>query len=105
MGAPTAALPLPPGATDFTGRDLELDWICARAARPGTTGPVMLLSGLPGIGKTSLAVKAAERLGERFRDGRYFIDLQGLAAEPLSSENVLARLIQAIAPDIGRFSH
>ncbi|MEU4559442.1 helix-turn-helix domain-containing protein [Actinoplanes sp. NPDC023936] len=101
------ALPLPRTITDFTGRDAERDWIRSRAtaAKPGEPGPVLLLSGSPGIGKTSLAVTAAAELAEAFPDGRYFLDLQGLAEQPLSPTAVLVRLIQAVAPQIGRFSH
>jgi transcriptional regulator with XRE-family HTH domain/tetratricopeptide (TPR) repeat protein len=100
------ALPLPRAVNDFTGRDAELAWIRRRAvaADPGEPGPVLLLSGLPGIGKTSLAVRAAAELAGMFPDGRHFLDLQGLAEEPLSPAAVLTRLIQAVTPGIGRFS-
>ncbi|MEU4559443.1 helix-turn-helix domain-containing protein [Actinoplanes sp. NPDC023936] len=99
-------LPLPRAVADFTGRDAELAWIHDRAAAAKATAPspVLLLSGLPGIGKTSLAVRAAAELAGLFPDGRHFLDLEGLAGEPLSATTVLTRLIQAVAPDIGRFS-
>jgi transcriptional regulator with XRE-family HTH domain/tetratricopeptide (TPR) repeat protein len=103
----SGTLPVPAAVADFTGRDAEREWIHTRAsaARAGTSGPVLMLSGMPGIGKTSLAVRAATDLAGEFPDGRHFLDLQGFAEQPLSPTAVLARLISVVAPGIGRFSH
>ncbi|WP_229068590.1 helix-turn-helix domain-containing protein [Actinoplanes sp. DH11] len=92
-----AGLPLPRAVPDFTGRAGELDTIRTRA---GAGEPVraILISGPPGIGKTSLALHAAAGLAADFPDGQYFVDLQGLSTQPLSPFDVLSRLIRAVDP-------
>lgn len=84
---------LPPRPASFTGRAEELQLIEShlREAGPG----LVWLSGLPGVGKTALAVEAAHRLRSRFTDGRLFIELNGFTpnAEPTSAGEALAHLL------------
>ncbi len=84
---PPGGCDLPRGAADFTGRAAEL------AVLSGQDG-ITVVSGAPGLGKTSLAVHAA-RLGDH-PDGRFFVDLRGLDAEPVPPADVLARLLKAL---------
>ncbi|GAA2526210.1 hypothetical protein Ahu01nite_087710 [Winogradskya humida] len=70
---------LPPAINDLTGRSAELARL-ASLAGPAATGQgagptAVVLHGLAGIGKTSLAVAAGHRLRERFPDGQIFVDL------------------------------
>lgn len=53
--APLALFGLPPDPPEFTGRDVELATLL--------DAPTTVLSGLPGVGKTALAVHAAHRFG------------------------------------------
>ncbi|WP_264653491.1 AAA family ATPase [Actinoplanes cyaneus] len=92
-----ADLPLPRAVPDFTGRDDELNTI-RTWARAGEARRVVLISGPPGIGKTSLALHAATGLAADFPEGQYFVDLQGLSTQPLSPFDVLSRLIRAVDP-------
>lgn len=87
----------PRSVGDFTGRETELAWLAARADRPGG-GPaaVALVAGLGGMGKTALAVRAAELLADRFPDGRLFVDLRGMDAQPVEPAEALARLLRAL---------
>ena len=68
---------LPLDLPTFTGREtylLELDGLL----QPGTGQTVSLvaLRGTPGVGKSALAVHAAHRWGDRFRDGVVWVDLR-----------------------------
>ncbi|WP_089158417.1 ATP-binding protein [Micromonospora sp. NBS 11-29] len=94
---------LPRRVPDFTGRRAELDAVveCAAGARAGDPGPVVLVSGSAGLGKTSLVVQAAGELAGSCPDGRYFVDLRGLDARPISPAAVLDRLIRAVEPATG----
>jgi DNA-binding SARP family transcriptional activator/tetratricopeptide (TPR) repeat protein len=67
---------LPLDIADFTGRERHLADLLA-----GVTGGFSLITGKAGIGKTSLAVHAGHRLGERFPDGQLFLHLGATSAE------------------------
>jgi len=72
---------LPPDIADFTGREAELARI-ADAAGKGGDGPVVVfLTGMGGVGKTRLAVRAAWSLADRYPDGQLFTDLRGYDPE------------------------
>ncbi|WFE65962.1 helix-turn-helix domain-containing protein [Micromonospora sp. WMMD714] len=59
-----------PGVTaHFTGRRDDLAWLARQLGRR----PTVQLIGLPGAGKTALAVQAATDLAERFPDGVRFL--------------------------------
>lgn len=49
-----------------------------------------------GLGKTALATHAARLLAGDFLDGQFFVDLQGIAPEPLDPAEGLARLLKAL---------
>ncbi|MFC7241930.1 ATP-binding protein [Catellatospora aurea] len=61
---------LPPRPRTFVGREPEL------AALTAAADPV-IISGPPGIGKTSLAVQWAHQVAPRFPDGQLYVDLRG----------------------------
>ena len=93
--ARTAPDTLPRDLADFTGRSTESAAILT-AARPGRRAtPVVLITGRPGIGKTSLAVHAAHRLGADYPDGRLFLSLRE-HGRPLTTEEALRRLLVAL---------
>jgi DNA-binding SARP family transcriptional activator len=43
--------------------------------------PVLAIDGLPGVGKTSLAVHVAHQLADAYPDGQLYVDLQGFDPE------------------------
>jgi predicted ATPase/DNA-binding CsgD family transcriptional regulator len=72
---------LPNQPTPFVGRLTELDDIATLLARP--TCRLLTLVGLGGIGKTRLALEAAQFQGVMFPDGIEFIALQPLSSPDL----------------------
>lgn len=89
---------LPADIGDFVGRTSEL--ATARAvltAPPGVSTPVLVISGMPGVGKSAFVVKLAHEVRTRFPDGQLFIDLHGYSEHtPLSPARVLSRVLPAL---------
>ncbi len=67
---------LPPDLPSFSGRD---DLIAeARAAVARSDGPsVLAIDGMPGTGKTALAVRLAHEFAAGYPDGQLYVDLRG----------------------------
>jgi tetratricopeptide (TPR) repeat protein/transcriptional regulator with XRE-family HTH domain len=77
-GAVTATRTLPRDIGSFTGREAELSAllaVLAEAAEGGGAVGIYAIDGMPGAGKTALAVHAAHRLAGRFPDGQFFVSL------------------------------
>ncbi|GAA2827234.1 AfsR/SARP family transcriptional regulator [Crossiella cryophila] len=90
---------LPPDVLSFTGRTRELRELTQavlRAAEGGTR--IIAVDGMPGVGKTTLAVHAAHQLASRFPDGQFFLQLNAftLGQRPLDPADGLIDLLVAI---------
>ncbi len=72
---------LPRSLTVFAGREAEGAWLSAVSGVPtrsGTTAAsAVVISGAPGVGKTTFAVHHAHRIASSFPDGQLFVDLCG----------------------------
>ncbi|BCB76919.1 tetratricopeptide repeat protein [Phytohabitans flavus] len=95
---------LPRDTTVFTGRGGELSRITDAVRHAADTSGIVAIhaiDGMPGIGKTALAVHAAHQLADRFPDGQLFLDLHahtpGLA--PTDPAGALATLLVADGVD------
>ncbi|MBW5483986.1 AfsR/SARP family transcriptional regulator [Streptomyces bambusae] len=95
---PPAARPpaaLPPDLVDFTGHGEELRHL-TDLLEDDSAGHIVLLSGPAGAGKTTLAVRAAHLLGDRFADGRLCVSLRDADGRTRSLSTVLAELGERI---------
>ncbi|MER5219987.1 AfsR/SARP family transcriptional regulator [Streptomyces flaveus] len=103
------ALPaqLPPDLKVFTGRRDELSTLRnitdAASAAAGTPATV-LISGMAGMGKTTLAVHWAHRVADRFPDGQLYVELRGFdpARAPLDPAQALRGMLAALGVLPGR---
>lgn len=89
---------LPRDLRTFTGRDAELDALLTvgrLADGEPVPPPVLTVSGMPGVGKTALAIHAAHRLAPNFPDGQLFVDLHGFTPnlDPVPPGHALGRLL------------
>lgn len=82
----------PPDVPDFAGRVTETAWLL----QGGPDTPVTVVSGAPGVGKSALVAHAARQAADRYGDGRLFLDLRGLDAEPVPPGEALRRLLRAL---------
>lgn len=88
---------LPRDLTIFAGREAELEILLAtgQAADRQPPPPIVTISGMPGVGKTALAIHVAHRLATRFPDGQLFVDLCGFLphVKPVAAGDALGRLL------------
>jgi tetratricopeptide (TPR) repeat protein/transcriptional regulator with XRE-family HTH domain len=95
---PAGLCELPRLVDDFTGRAAELVWmselVYAESA-PGA-GAVGLITGSGGMGKTTLAIRAAHVLRPSFPGGVFFVDLFGMSGRPAAAADALRLLLRAL---------
>ncbi|WBP91290.1 AfsR/SARP family transcriptional regulator [Kitasatospora cathayae] len=92
---------LPADTALFTGRQRELRQVCQLLERTADgAGPrVVALTGMGGVGKSALAVRAAHLLRDQFPDGQLHVDLRGFGAgTPRPPHEVLATLLADLHP-------
>ena len=94
--SPLFSIPSPPA--DFKGREAELDAIKAELLRGGTAA-ISGLSGMGGVGKTVLGLKAAHQLREQFPDAQIYIEMKGTTV-PISPEDAMREIILAFEPTV-----
>jgi DNA-binding SARP family transcriptional activator len=95
-GTPVPAQ-LPPAVAGFAGRDSDLAELDALRARQAPGGPIVVITGMAGVGKTALAVHWAHRHRDDFPDGQLYVNLAGYApAPPLPPERALAGFLRAL---------
>ncbi|MFB8265029.1 NB-ARC domain-containing protein [Streptomyces sp. NPDC055955] len=87
----------PRSVGDFTGREPELALLreAAERAPADREVSVWVVSGPPGCGKTTLALKAAADLAEEFPDGCFVVDLHGVDG-PVDTGEALLKLLKAL---------
>jgi DNA-binding SARP family transcriptional activator len=100
LDVPGVRYSLPPDTAAFSGREAELDRL-ANATGHAKAAGVFAIGGMPGVGKTALAVRLAHRLRARYPDRQLFIDLHAHTpgVEPVSAEAALGGLLSAVGVD------
>lgn len=95
---------LPRVITAFTGREQDVDWLLTQAGEVSAcVSRVLVIDGMPGVGKTTLAVRTAHQLKPNFPDGQLFVDLQGHSdAPPLEPSTALATLLGQLGVPSGQ---
>ncbi|MEU2301808.1 BTAD domain-containing putative transcriptional regulator [Streptomyces antibioticus] len=89
---------LPPPPAHFTGRDAPLRLLeHTLTASDGT--PVVVISGMAGVGKTALALQLAHVLKERFTSGQLYLNLHG--ATPGMPPLPVCQALAALLRDLG----
>ncbi|GIH27340.1 hypothetical protein Aph01nite_56500 [Acrocarpospora phusangensis] len=89
---------LPRDTSVFTGRTVELAQLLAMATPHETAVTVLAIDGMPGAGKSTLALHLAHQLGDQYPDGKFHLDLHGHDAEhaPLDPLVALDRLLSVL---------
>ncbi|MET7458283.1 BTAD domain-containing putative transcriptional regulator [Streptomyces sp. NPDC005574] len=95
------AAQLPPDLKGFTGRRTELGALreVTESVPDGAGAPAtVVITGMPGIGKSTLAVRWAHEVAGRFPDGQLHVDLRGHAPSraPLRPEEALRGMLAAL---------
>lgn len=97
---------LPAAVADFTGRSDQLTRVTDELLRPSSAGggPVVLaVTGMGGVGKTSLALEAAHSVTAHYPDGQLYLNLQGFGTgAPVSALQALQHLITSLGGDSDR---
>jgi DNA-binding SARP family transcriptional activator len=99
-GTPEERAVLPRDLADFTGR-LPPTVAVLDILRAAGDGTVVAINGAAGVGKTSLAVRCAHQLGDRFPDGRVFVRLRTSDGRPRPVPDVLSDLSRGFATPVG----
>ncbi|MFC0438045.1 BTAD domain-containing putative transcriptional regulator [Kutzneria buriramensis] len=98
---------LPPTIDDFVGRAeqlSELETLLAQAqlTRQPTT-LIIAITGGPGVGKTTTALRWAHGIRDRFPAGQLYADLRGYAdTPPRDPGEILGEFLQALAVPVGQ---
>jgi tetratricopeptide (TPR) repeat protein len=88
---------VPADTTAFAGRQTEITAILTAAREGGHLAVIRAIDGMPGVGKTALAIHAGRLLADEFPDRQLFVDLHGHTSgrSPKEPATALAELLRA----------
>lgn len=74
---------LPAAPAHFAGRQREVGSLTMRLGARTDDGPtIVVISGIPGVGKTALALHWAHQVQQQFPDGQLYVNLRGFDSSP-----------------------
>jgi tetratricopeptide (TPR) repeat protein len=87
---------LPPETAEFVGRDEELGLL---TGKHGNIPRIAVIEGMPGVGKTALAVRAAHLVSGQYPDGTLYLNLHSHdpGSPSLDPAEALHRLLQMLS--------
>ena len=92
---PAVPTQLPGDLPTFTGRRTEL--AVTESLHTGQAMTTLAIFGMPGIGKTTLAVHMAHELADRFPDGQLYVNLRGFdPVGAVSSSNAVRGFLETL---------
>jgi tetratricopeptide (TPR) repeat protein len=94
VAPPPRPAQLPADLPDFVGRQPETEALTAAAGGPASR--LLVISGPPGVGKTSLAVHVAHRIADRFPDGHLYLELRGAGPGAAPATDALRQALRAL---------
>ncbi|WP_282087738.1 ATP-binding protein [Streptomyces tendae] len=105
--SPTGVRSFPRGIDDFTGRKREIEQLTDLARRTAGEGrddgpqrpatpTVVVISGPPGAGKTTLALQAAQEVADAFPHGQLLVDLRGMDDDPPGPAELVLGVLKAL---------
>ncbi|MBT2469732.1 winged helix-turn-helix domain-containing protein [Streptomyces sp. ISL-66] len=102
LPARAAQLPAPPG--EFVGRAEQTAYVRSVLESDRRRTTLAVISGMPGVGKTGLALHVAEQLQGEFPDGQLYLNLHGASAGmvPVTPADALAVLLLGLGVDSRR---
>ncbi|MEU6712208.1 BTAD domain-containing putative transcriptional regulator [Nonomuraea sp. NPDC046802] len=96
---PVPSFQLPPDVPAFIGRAGERAHVlsCLSATSgPGEQSPVIVVTGPPGIGKTSFVVHVGQDVRDQYPDGQLFLPMRGPSGAPVPLGQAVATLLRGL---------
>src|SRR5262249_17180837 len=88
---------LPNDINDFTGRNELLDELDLVMDHGNPASNIVVIDGMPGSGKTTLAIHWAHQRRHRFSDGQLYLNASAYGpVPPIQPEEALGRLLRAL---------